>query len=150
MILSRTGAPFLPLNQEVRKVRLEGNLKNKKENLTNSRTDNSEIDSGVPISTMDAQGLGLVEYGQDWMGDINKNISTEQKVKNGRSRVELNGSSLEKDGEVLPCGKEGGVLTCEGSEVNPKCQPKVGRPKKGTRVPTRRSERVTKWQRDRL
>ena len=79
-ILSPTVAVFLPSNQEVRKERLDGNLKYKKENISNSHTDNSEISSGVP-TPLDAQGLGLVEYGQDWMGDINKNISMEQKVK---------------------------------------------------------------------
>ena len=133
LILSPTAAPFHPRIREVIKERFLGNVKEMDE--VNSLTAHTENLSKVP-SAEDASGLGSTVGDQAEMGTDNKISLTDRELRKGRSEVELTcSSSNEKKRVVLPSNDEG----------QPENKAKCGQPRKGSRVPTRRSERTRLW-----
>ena len=130
-VLSPTAVPFHPRFREVTKERFLGNAKEMKE--VNSQTEKEE-NRDVP-TPVDASSLGQAACYQIGMGDNNKIILTDRELRKGRSEVESKCSSSGNE-TVLPSTDEG--LSGGGKK-------KVGRPRKGTRAPTKRSERVRLW-----
>ena len=98
----------------------------------NSQNYVDENCSEVP-SPEDASGLGYTVGGQTEMGTDNKISPTDREIIKGRSEVEpISSSSNEKKCVESP-SNDGGANVMKA---------KHGRPKKGTRVPTRQSERA--------
>ena len=108
---------------------------------------------------MDAPGLGKAVCYQDGMGDDNKIVLTARELTKGRAEVESKNSSSGLDREVRKERSEA-ELKCSSSKTDCNVQPSneeglsggiqekrgCGRPRKGTRLPTKRSERVRIWQ----
>ena len=132
-ILSPTAAPFCPRNREVTKERFLGNARETE--VVNSLDSNDDNYGEVP-SEEDASGMCYTASGQTEMGASNKTGPTDQEVINGRSEVESINSSSNVD-KCIEVPSNNGVA----AQV---VKAKRGRPKKGSRVPVRRSERMWK------
>ena len=103
--------------------------------MVNSLDNNDENYCDVP-SNEDASGLCYTASGQTEMGASNKTGPTDQEVINGRSEVESINSSSNVD-KCIEVPANNGVA----AQV---VKAKRGRPKKGSKVPVRRSERSRK------
>ena len=99
-----------------------------------SRNKNETVENYVdviPSSTEDALGQVIIEDGLNRMLGNNKILQRSQEVKTDSSRQK----------ESISASKE---IPSSAEEV-PRAKSKKGCPRKGTRIPSRRSERVLQW-----